>query len=70
MNTELNTTQNTDQIAYEINFIKQQALEAVLTASVQIGERLCSAKELVPHGQWSDWLKEIERSYCRPKSGA
>lgn len=58
MSTELNTTQNTDQIAYEINFIKQQTLETVLAASVQIGERLCNAKELVPHGQWSDWLKE------------
>lgn len=58
MNTELNTEQNADQIAYEINFIKQQTLETVLTASVQIGERLCNAKELVPHGQWSTWLKE------------
>lgn len=58
MSTELNTTQNADQIAYEINFIKQQTLETVLAASIQIGERLCSAKELVPHGQWSDWLKE------------
>lgn len=58
MNTELNTAQNADQIAYEINFIKQQTLETVLTASVQIGERLCNAKELVPHGQWSTWLKE------------
>lgn len=58
MSTELNTTQNADQIAYEINFIKQQTLETVLAASVQIGERLCNAKELVPHGQWSDWLKE------------
>ncbi len=58
MSTELNTTQNADQIAYEINFIKQQTLETVLAASVQIGERLCNAKELVSHGQWSDWLKE------------
>lgn len=58
MSTELNTTQNADQIAYEINFIKQQTLETVLAASVQIGERFCNAKELVPHGQWSDWLKE------------
>lgn len=58
MNQELNTIQNADQIAYEINFIKQQTLETVLAASIQIGERLCNAKELVPHGQWGDWLKE------------
>lgn len=58
MENELNTTQNADQIAYEINFIRQQAFETVLAASIQIGERLCNAKELVPHGQWGDWLKE------------
>ena len=50
--------QSADQLAYEINFIKRQALENLLSASVQIGERLSSAKELVPHGQWSAWLKE------------
>ena len=51
-------SQNADQLAYEINFIKKQTLENVLKASVDIGERLTAAKELVPHGQWSDWLKE------------
>lgn len=50
--------QNADQLAYEINFIKKQTLENVLKASIDIGERLSAAKELVPHGQWSDWLKE------------
>lgn len=51
-------SQNADQLAYEINFIKRQTLKTVLAASVQIGERLSAAKELVPHGQWSEWLKE------------
>lgn len=51
-------SQNADQLAYEINFIKKQTLENVLKASIDIGERLSAAKELVPHGQWSDWLKE------------
>ena len=51
-------SQNADQLAYEINFIKRQALETLLLASVQIGERLSNAKELVPHGQWTAWLKE------------
>lgn len=50
--------QNADQLAYEINFIKKQTLENVLKASIDIGERLSAAKELVPHGQWSDWLAE------------
>lgn len=51
-------SQNADQIAAEINFIKKQTLENVLKASIDIGERLSVAKELVPHGQWSDWLAE------------
>lgn len=62
MSEELNPmqqeSQNADQLAYEINFIKRQALETLLLASVQIGERLSNAKELVPHGQWTAWLKE------------
>ena len=50
--------QNADQLAYEINFIKRQTYEYVLKASVEIGERLTAAKELVPYGQWTDWLAE------------
>lgn len=50
--------QNADQLAYEINFIKRQTYEYVLKASVDIGERLTAAKELVPYGGWADWLKE------------
>ena len=51
-------SQNADQLAYEINFIKRQTYEYVLKASVEIGERLTAAKELVPYGQWTDWLAE------------
>lgn len=50
--------QNADQLAAEINLIKRQTYEYVLKASVEIGERLTAAKELVPYGAWSDWLKE------------
>ena len=62
MSEELNPmqqeSQNADQLAYEINFIKRQTYEYVLKASVEIGERLSAAKELVPHGQWTEWLAE------------
>ena len=62
MSEELNPmqqeSQNADQLAYEINFIKRQTYEYVLKASVDIGERLTAAKELVPHGQWTEWLAE------------
>lgn len=51
-------TQNADQLAAEINLIKRQTYEYVLKSSVEIGERLTAAKELVPYGAWSDWLKE------------
>lgn len=51
-------SQNADQIAAEINLIKRQTYEYVLKSSVEIGERLTAAKELVPYGAWSDWLKE------------
>ncbi len=51
-------SQNADQLAAEINLIKRQTYEYVLKASVEIGERLTAAKELVPYGAWSDWLKE------------
>lgn len=51
-------SQNADQLAYEINFIKRQTYEYVLKSSVDIGEKLSAAKELVPHGQWTDWLAE------------
>lgn len=47
----------TVQIATEINTIKQQAARQLLGASIQIGERLCEAKELVPHGEWAAWLE-------------
>lgn len=57
-NLQVRETQNADQLAYEINFIKRQTYEYVLKASADIGERLTAAKELVPHGQWTDWLAE------------
>lgn len=45
-------------IAGEINYIKRQAQQALLAASVEIGRKLNEAKALVPHGMWEDWLAE------------
>ena len=45
-------------IAGEINYIKRQAQQTLLAASVEIGRKLNEAKTLVPHGMWEDWLTE------------
>lgn len=43
-------------IATEINSFKDQTRSVVLLASAEIGKRLVEAKELLPHGEWGDWL--------------
>lgn len=53
-----------EQIASEINLIKEQSGQMLLVNAVEIGRRLTEAKELVPHGEWINWLKESV-SYSR-----
>lgn len=45
-------------IAAEINTIKQQTSRVLLANAIEIGRRLKEAKELLPHGEWGEWLKE------------
>lgn len=45
-------------IAGEINYIKQQARQVYIAASVEIGRKLHEAKALVAHGEWERWLSE------------
>lgn len=45
-------------IAAEINTIKERTKREVLTACVEIGQRLCEAKQLVQHGHWEQWLND------------
>lgn len=47
-----------EAIAAEINYIAQKTRETVLSGAIEIGRRLVEAKELVPHGQWEQWLRE------------
>jgi hypothetical protein len=52
------TVQRTpDLIAAEINHIKVQTRNIITYNCIEIGRRLVEAKELVPYGQWGDWLK-------------
>ena len=53
-----------EQIASEINFIKEQSGKMLLRNAVEIGRRLTEAKELIPHGEWLKWLNESV-SYSR-----
>lgn len=44
-------------IAAEINAIKTHTCGMVAQSALEIGKRLCEAKETIPHGEWSDWLR-------------
>lgn len=46
-----------DIIAAEINSIKSQTRNMILSASIEIGQRLVEVKSIVPHGEWQNWLK-------------
>nr|WP_243454655.1 DUF3102 domain-containing protein [Desulfosporosinus fructosivorans] len=52
-----------EQIASE-NVIKEESGKMLLPNAVEIGRRLTEAKELVPHGEWLNWLTESV-SYTR-----
>lgn len=43
-------------IAGEINAIKEQVRNTAIIASVEIGRKLKEARELVPDGEWTEWL--------------
>lgn len=52
------TNRSTEEIATEINTLKEQTAKTILINSIEIGRRLVEAKKLVDHGYWGDWLKE------------
>ena len=50
-------------ITSEIKDICRQAQSMALMYAVEIGRRLTEAKEVLPHGEWGEWLKnEVEFS--------
>ncbi len=44
-------------VTEEIIELKREAQIMALKYAIKIGERLSNAKSLLPHGAWSDWLK-------------
>ncbi|MCM3113625.1 DUF3102 domain-containing protein [Lederbergia lenta] len=55
---ELSSVRDSKSIAIEINSIKEQTQKVFLISSIEIGKRLVEAKELVPHGEWGNWLED------------
>ena len=45
-------------ITSEIRMLQQQSGRLVLEYSIEMGRRLCEAKELLAHGEWGRWLKD------------
>nr|WP_278678616.1 DUF3102 domain-containing protein [Clostridium paraputrificum] len=57
------TTRTPGLIAAEINKIKEDTKRILIYNSIEIGRKLTEAKELVPHGEWGNWLKtEVDYS--------
>lgn len=55
---EIIVARDIDIVTAEIITIRQQAQKMMLAAVVEIGKRLCEAKELLPHGEWGRWLEK------------
>lgn len=50
----MNEIQNIDTLTTEILILKQQTAQNI----IEIGKRLITVKESLPHGEWGNWLKE------------
>lgn len=51
------TERTPEIVAAEIRQIRDRTLKEYLNGCIEIGKRLCEAKEMVPHGEWANWLK-------------
>ena len=50
-------------VTLEIKTLHHQAQQAMLTYAIEIGRRLIEVKELLPHGEWGNYLKtQVEYS--------
>ena len=53
-------------VTAEIHELSRQANTMVLWYAIEIGRRLCEAKELLNHGEWGDWLaRNIKFSHSK-----
>lgn len=54
---EMESETRLQQLAVEIVTFDRQAKITAVSCAIEIGERLLEAKDLVPHGEWGNWLK-------------
>lgn len=54
---EMTVTRTPEIIAGEVRHLKAQAQRLILGHAIEIGRRLTEAKNMLEHGQWTDWLK-------------
>lgn len=47
-----------EAIAFEIRTLSNQFQHLRLSYAIEIGRKLREAKDLVPHGEWGNWLKD------------
>lgn len=55
---ELDIKRTPEQIGAEIRGLTAQAKQMTLWFGIEIGRRLCEAKEMIGHGEWLPYLKE------------
>lgn len=55
---ELESETRLQQLAVEIVTFDRQAKITAVSCAIEIGKRLLEAKDLVPHGEWGNWLKQ------------
>ena len=54
---------NIDVVMAEIKSLCSEARHMMLIYAIEIGRRLVEAKDILPHGEWGDWLRnEVEFS--------
>ena len=51
-------TRTPEIIAVEIRTLSNQFKQLALSYAIQIGQKLCEAKALVDHGEWTDWVQK------------
>lgn len=49
---------NIEIVTTEIKTLCEQAQRLALSYAIEVGRRLKEAKEMLPHGEWGEWLRE------------
>lgn len=57
VNVPMTAQRDIQTVTVEINTLFRQAQSMALSYIIEIGRRLCEAKEMLNHGQWGEWLK-------------